>query len=64
MYIGTLVWRRNNVYICVNGVNVICDISEGLCLTDMIRLGEREKQTLSETSTSPISAFKLKKIFR
>ena len=35
-FIGTPIWRRNNVYICVNGVNVICDINEGLCLTDMI----------------------------
>ena len=41
-FIGTPIWRRNNVYICVNGVNVICDINEGLCLTDMIRLGEIE----------------------
>lgn len=37
IFLGTLVQIRNNVYICVNSVNVICDINEGLCLTDMIR---------------------------
>lgn len=37
IFVGRLVQIRNNVYICVNSVNVICDINEGLCLTDMIR---------------------------